>query len=82
MVTFVMCGEIWPREGMPLFLRNYIAPLWPVSYPADAVGVILYRDRLFEDHFVRLGLAAVAAWMVLPIVILILINSLRKSSVF
>lgn len=82
MVTFVMCGEIWPREGMPIFLRDYVAPLWPVSYPADAMGVILYRDRLFEDRLVQLGLVAVATWMVAPIAILIIISSCRRNSVF
>ncbi|XP_003739582.1 ABC transporter G family member 23 [Galendromus occidentalis] len=82
MVTFVMCGEIWPREGMPEFMRDFVAPLWPISYPADAMGVILYRDRWFEDRLVQLGVGTMVAWILIPILILVLISSFRKNGVF
>lgn len=39
-VTFATCEEIWPRERITPFLRNYIAPLWPINYYADAMRVV------------------------------------------
>lgn len=59
----ILCGLLWPLEGMPHLLRK-LAYLFPFTVPTMAVRNVLEKGWTIEHPQVYNGFIVVVAWIV------------------
>lgn len=59
----ILCGLLWPLEGMPIFLRNF-AFVFPFTVPTMAVRNILEKGWSIAHPQVYNGFIVIFLWIV------------------
>lgn len=59
----ILCGLLWPLEGMPIFLRN-LAYVFPFTVPTMAVRNVLEKGWTVWHPQVYNGFIVVIAWII------------------
>lgn len=72
----ILCGLLWPLEGMPLFLRNF-AFVFPFTVPTIAVRNVMEKGWAFSHPQVYNGFIVITLW-ILGLFILCLLGLRRQ----
>lgn len=59
----IMCGILWPLEGMPHYLQ-YLAYCFPFTVPSMAVRNVLSKGWSITNSQVYMGYGAVGIWII------------------
>ncbi|EAT33290.1 AAEL014428-PA [Aedes aegypti] len=59
----IMCGILWPLEGMPQYLQ-YLAYCFPFTVPSMAVRNVLSKGWSITNSQVYMGYGAVGIWII------------------
>uniref|UniRef100_A0A2M4AFI7 Putative abc transporter n=1 Tax=Anopheles triannulatus TaxID=58253 RepID=A0A2M4AFI7_9DIPT len=73
----MLCGIIWPIEGMHPLVRIFSVFL-PLTKSTESLRSILQRGWLIEDPNVYIGFASTAIWIVIFLTISILLLKFKK----
>lgn len=72
----ILCGLLWPLEGMPLFLRKF-AFIFPFTVPTMSVRNVLEKGWAIDHPQVYSGFAVIIVW-ILGLFLLCLIGLRRQ----
>lgn len=73
----MLCGIIWPIEGMYPGLK-YFAYFLPLTYPTESLRSILQKGWSLHDEVVYLGFITLIGWSLVFLTISILLLKFKK----
>ena len=73
----LLCGIIWPLEGMPAYLR-YISYVLPQTFACQALRGILSRGWSIVQPQVYRGFLVTIGWILVLLIISTLILKIRR----
>lgn len=73
----MLCGIIWPIEGMYSGLK-LIAYFLPLTYPTESLRSLLQKGWTVYDHVVYMGFTTLIVWSLIFLTISILLLKFKK----
>lgn len=77
----MLCGIIWPIEGMYSGLK-LIAYFLPLTYPTESLRSLLQKGWTVYDHVVYMGFTTLIVWSLIFLTISILLLKFKKGWIY
>lgn len=73
----MLCGMIWPIEGMDKILRT-VSRFLPLTYPTETLRSIMARGWKLDHEEIYFGFISISVWTVIFVFIAIILSKIRK----